>query len=369
MKAIYYNLILLLVFPAIVMATPNNHDKNWKGKYTKEKKIKKEYDVNSDATLNIQNDYGNLELTTWNENRIVIEVIIKTNGDDEEKVQEKLNDITVDFSGTSNLVTARTRFSKDNGSSNWWSSWTSGGRNNVNKEVNYIVKLPATNNVDLDNDYGGISIDVLQGRAKIDCDYGKITIGELMAEDNYITFDYSSGCTFDYIKSAVIDADYSGYTIEEVENIKIDTDYTSGKIIKAKNVEYNSDYGGLEVMTVNNIKGDGDYFSLKLGDVYGNVQINADYGSIKVDTVKKGAGNIDLEGDYTGIKLGYDAAYEFTFDIDLSYAGFSGTDGLEFTLQDKSSYSKRYAGYNGSKNAKNRVRISSDYGGVKMFRQ
>ena len=369
MKAIYFNILILLAFPALVMASPNDHDKNWKGKYTKEKKINKEYDVSKDALLKIQNDYGNLELTTWNENKIVIEVIIKTNGDDEEKVQSKLNDISVDFEESRSMVSARTRFNKDNGSNNWWSSWTGGGNNKVNMEINYIVKLPITNSVDLDNDYGGISIDVLEGRAKIDCDYGKINVGELKGDDNFITFDYSSGCTFDYIKSATIDADYSGFTIDEAEDLNIDTDYTSGTIGKAKNVQYNSDYGGLTVMKVNNIKGDGDYFSLKLGDVYGNIDVVADYGSIKIETLKKDAGNVDLDGDYTGIKIGYEAAYPFTFDVDLSYASFSGTEGLEITYESKKSTSKEYKGYNGSKTAKNNIRITSDYGSVRMNRQ
>lgn len=368
MKTTYYNLLFLLIFPVLLFANPNN-DKDWKGKYSKEKRINKEFDVSADATLKINNDYGNLKLTTWNENRIVIEVIIKTNGDDEDKVIKKLNEITVDFETSRTLVSATTRFEKDNSSNSWWSSWISGSSNSVNMEINYIVKLPATNNVDLDNDYGTISLDVLQGRAKIDCDYGKITIGELLADNNFLSFDYSSGCSFEYIKSATIDADYSGFTIEDAESLKIDTDYTKGKIDKVKNVVYNSDYGELEVTQVNNIQGDGDYFGLKLGDVYGNVQVIADYGSIKIESLKKDAGNMDINGDYTDIRIGYEAGYEFTFDVDLSYANFSGIEGLTITTEDKSSYNKTYRGYNGNKNAKNKLHIDSDYGSVKMERK
>ena len=44
MKAIYFNLLLILVFPALVLANPV-HDKNWKGKYTKEKKISLRYNL------------------------------------------------------------------------------------------------------------------------------------------------------------------------------------------------------------------------------------------------------------------------------------------------------------------------------------
>ena len=60
--------------------------------------------------------------------------------------------------------------------------------------------------------------------------------------------------------------------------------------------------------------------------------------------------------------------HEFTFNVNLSYAGFTGTDGLEFTLKNKSNSNSTYEGYNISKSAKNNLFIDSDYGSVKMNR-
>lgn len=42
MKAIYFNLLLILVFPALVLANPV-HDKNWKGNILKRKKLIKSF--------------------------------------------------------------------------------------------------------------------------------------------------------------------------------------------------------------------------------------------------------------------------------------------------------------------------------------
>ena len=63
-------------------------------------------------------------------------------------------------------------------------------------EINYVIKLPITNSVDLSNDYGGINLEKLEGRATISCDYGKITTKELMAENNVLSFDYTSDSYF-----------------------------------------------------------------------------------------------------------------------------------------------------------------------------
>ena len=126
---LYKTLYMLLLVPAFVFA---NNGK-WSGKYTKEKKLHKEYEVSSTATINIDNSYGDIDVVTWNENRVVIDVTITTNGNDEDKVIKKLEGIDVLFDNSPNRVSAKTKF--DNNKS-WW-NW---GNNNVNMKINYVIK-------------------------------------------------------------------------------------------------------------------------------------------------------------------------------------------------------------------------------------
>jgi len=199
-----YTTLLLIAIPMVLSA----HEGNPKGKYTKEKTIKKEFNVNSDALLKIKNSYGNLNITSWNEDRILIEVHIKTNGNNEDKVQRKLDEIRVDFENSSSMVSARTIFS-DRGS-NWGWNW---GKSNVNMQVNYTIKLPVKSSVHLNNDYGSIILDRIDGHAKINCDYGRLEIGELRGRNNELNFDYTSKSEIEYMNSGSIKADYSGFTI------------------------------------------------------------------------------------------------------------------------------------------------------------
>ena len=93
-----FNILLLAVLIA-PMALLANENPKFKGKYTKEKKLHKEYSVNAGASLTVDNSYGNIDIVSWDENRIVIDVTITTNGNNEEKVQKKLDNIEVEFSG------------------------------------------------------------------------------------------------------------------------------------------------------------------------------------------------------------------------------------------------------------------------------
>ena len=79
MKTRFKFIVSLLLLPALIFA----NEGKFNGKYTKEKTIKKEYNVNANAGLKVTNSYGNIDIVTWNENRTVIEVLIKTNGNDE----------------------------------------------------------------------------------------------------------------------------------------------------------------------------------------------------------------------------------------------------------------------------------------------
>ena len=76
MKSIYKLTLLLLLIPSIVFAN-NGSDKK---KHEKSKSISKSFDVNSDATLSISNRYGDINVTTWNQNKIEIDVKINSKG-------------------------------------------------------------------------------------------------------------------------------------------------------------------------------------------------------------------------------------------------------------------------------------------------
>jgi len=335
-----------------------------KGKYTKEKTIKMEFNVNADALLKVDNSYGNLNITSWNENRILIEVHIKTNGNNEEKVQRKLEEISVDFEASSSMVSARTDFDDD--SSSW--GWNWGKNNNVNMQINYTIKLPIKSNINLDNDYGSIILDRVDGHAKINCDYGRLDIGELRGRNNQLNFDYTSKSTIGYMNSGKISADYSGFTIEKAGDLDINADYTNSTIGEMGNLQYSSDYGKIEIGEAKNVQGTGDYINVQLGTIHGNVDIVADYGSLKIGKMAKDAGNIQIKTDYTGVKIGYAHEYHFDFEISTSYSGVSGKDDFEIKISEEKNTSKYYKGHYGSANGGNSVSISSDYGDISFYK-
>lgn len=356
MKFIYKVTFLFLFIPLISWA--NNDDK----KHEKNRTIKREFSVNADAKVTINNKYGDLNITTWSKNSVEIEVQITVKGDDLDDVEDKLNSINVEFDSSASFVEAITVFGSKKSSWSWW-----GKSNNVNYKINYIVKMPKTNSVDLNNDYGSIYLTNLSGKASINCDYGKISVGELSANNNNINLDYCSSSSIGYLKSGNVNIDYSKLTIDDSGDVKLNSDYSTLKLERTKNLDFNSDYGTITVNDAENIKGNSDYVSMRFGTIRNRLLIDTDYGSLTVKNLTEGFDEVDISAQYTGIKIGVAPNTSFNFEIDLQYSGFKRDDDkIEMFKSISKSTKKYYEGKYGKGNSNARVKITSQYGSVRI---
>jgi len=353
MKTMYKILLILFLIPLTISATGKQ------GKYTKNKVLKKEYTVNKNATLNISNKYGNIGIATWNEDRIVIQVSITTNGNDEEKVKKRLEQIDVDFNGNANNVSAKTIIEKTSSS---WSLW--GKKNNVSIEINYLIQMPVTNNVNLINDYGSITLDKLEGSSKINCDYGKITIGELLNTNNSINIDYTNKSTIDLMQGGTINADYSTLHIERSNRINLNADYSHLSFEMVAVLEYDCDYGSLKIGDSGNVSGNSDYMHTTVKKLRGRGDFDMDYGSLKIEELGNDFKNITVKSSYTNTKIGVNPDSDFTLNATLNYGNLKYGNGFTINKEIVKTTSKYYEGYYNSANTTSNITIKSSYGSI-----
>jgi len=359
-KSIYKIAFLFLVVPLVSFGTGKA-----KPKHEKSKTVKKEYTVSSDATVDLSNKYGNVNIITWDKNKVEISVEITVKGNDLSTVERKLRTIHIEFNANSNLVSAKTKFEK---SSSNWSFW--GKSKNTSYKINYTVKMPRSNHVKVNNDYGNIMLNELDGTADINCDYGKIVLGDLNSSDNKINLDYSKGSSINFMKSGYVNADYSKLTIDKTDKVKFNSDYSTIHLVSANSVTYNSDYGTIKVDDVENISGNSDYVSIRLGTVRSTLNIKADYGSIKINELAKGFERAEISGQYAGISIGVKANSSFKFTADLQYARLRyNENNVDMRKSIEKSSKKYYEGTYGNGNSNAVLIIKSQYGSVNFKEQ
>jgi len=348
MKAQIYNFLLLCVMmPSLLMA---NGDQD-KGKITKEKRINKSYLVNANAGIDITNRYGNVYVTTWNEDKVAVDVVITVSGNSEEQVNKRLSSIDVEFEALKHLVTARTTIGN-----------FSGGKTNM--QINYTIKLPVKGSVILDNQYGNTKVSKVNGKANIECKYGELAIEELNG-DSKIDIEYCGNATVGYLKNGSITAGYSTFSLTKAIKLVANCEYTPVNIGDIDDLTYNSEYGNLTIGNVDKITGTSEYTSIKVGSVNSLLNITADYGSIQVANLTKNVKNVAINAQYTGINIKYSDDYAFDFEIFTEYNKLNGGTDLKFQEKREKPTEAYYKGYHKSSGV-NRLFIKSEYGNVNL---
>lgn len=344
-----YKLLLICFISFTGLATNHN------GKFTKQKTVKKTVVVNSDATLDVENKYGNIMITTWEEDKIDIEVIITVSANDENWVNEKLASISIKMSGSKSLYSAKTIFDRINNLSR-----------NSSMEINYTIKIPKNGNIKVDNQYGNVMTHDLFGSSNINCKYGKISMGKLNNSSNTIKIDYCSKSTIDEVKNATINAKYSGISIGSFTNLDLNTSYTDVNVLNGNILKYASNYGKIVLGKINTIEGSGNYLTIKIDEIENNLKLSTNYSNLSIGGFSDKASNITISAGYTNVKITHSPNYFFDFDVSTKYANFTSEASLEYNVRIETNTSKSYKGFY-KKSGANKMIISSNYGNVNLY--
>lgn len=342
-------LLLLLFLPFLAQANSDDFA------HSKQKNIKKAYYVNADASVAIDNSYGNITVTTWNQDIIEIDVLIKVSGDNEKYVNQRIDNISVTITALKNLVSAKTILEN--------TSYSGKSKNN-NFEINYTIKIPTKGSVKLVNKYGSILVADINADADITCKYGKVTMGKVSGNSEY-NLEYCSNSSMSSLRTGTIQAKYSSIKIAEVGKLDLNADYTDVEITNADMIRYDCTYGKIKFDAVHVLEGTGNYLTIRLGEVSNALKLATQYSSLTVQNLSAKANNVSIKGDYTGINLGYHPNYAFDFDVTLKYANFKYSSDLEIDNKEEVSNNKRYEGFH-KKRGQNTITITSGYGNVAL---
>jgi len=330
---------------------------------TLERNITKNFPLTPNGEIVIDNAYGTIKLNSWDKDEVLIEVIIKVKSKNEESAEEVLENINVEFDVTKNSIRATTLLPDRNRS--WWKNWTLFGSTQLDYSINYLVQMPKTAQLNIDNEYGNIYLDETDGTTQLNCAYGRIDIGRLNHPNNTIEISYAPSSEIDFVNAATIEADYSGLSIAEAGQISYEADYTKSSFALVESLNFEADYGSLSIEEANVVSGEADYLTIKIGSINNSLDLNMDYGSIRVERIEASSKKIEINADYAGIKLGADPDWDFAFTVETEYAGFKSNFPLDYKKKIIESTERFYQGQYG--NGNNQLNLKAEYGSIKLI--
>jgi hypothetical protein len=266
-----------------------------------EKKINREYDISEGFTLGIDNEYGEINIVNWNQDKVAVDVTIIVEARSESKAEELLNKIEIDISESKTGVYFDTEVEQINVS----------GNTKIN--VKYDVKAPAYINAVLEQSYGNVYIQEITGTAELEIMYGNLTAAALLNNrtDNWNTLDLK----------------YGNATIENVSALSADVKYSEMTVNESDLLETESAYSKLFFGKVTELRAECKYDKLNLDLLAGILEVEGAYTNVTVGTISKEFSEVFVDLAYGNFKAGLEDQAAFAIEADISFGSVRIPDG------------------------------------------
>lgn len=322
------SILVFLLMPFMATAGNGEESASTPLSTSVEKKINRDFNIQANGLLNIDNKYGDLDIAIGESNKIKFDITIKVTTGSQKKAQEMLDNITVNFSEGTNRVNAETIIQ----STSSWMSWFQTGTQEI--EINYQVLVPKDVYLQLQNKYGSIFLQSTDRDAKIDLAYGDIRLGDINANLD-LEMSYSEG-SLSQIKQGQLNLSYSELEMENSQAMTVDMKYSelvmgsSGRLnlvssygnMKGGDVEdvsYSGKYDDIYFDRVKSITADCGYTGVEVGGLASTGSFDMRYGDLVISHIWPGFKQINISTSYTGVELGFQEGANFYIDAATNY--------------------------------------------------
>ena len=347
-----------------------------------EKKISETFSIREDGRVRLDNRYGEIKVSTWNESRVKIDVLIRVDASNEDEFNEVLDRIDVALSGGSNSVSAVTTINSNRRSDSWWSLLT-GGSNSSDFKIYYDVTLPASVNLEVAARYCDVQLPSLTGETYLDVGYGDLVAGRLsnrtdmdisygsarverVGDNSRVKFRYSDGS----IRNAgdlSYDGRYSELRFGTVGVLRLDVGYDEIEVEAADEVYLDGNYNELSVERVGAVYLDGNYTDINLGTVNRSVRFDGNYGDLQIKRLASGFELVKIDASYSDIEIDVDDDAGFILDLRARYGDIDAPTNALSPRNVGSEDSSEYVKGTKSGTGNGRIEISTNYGDIEIY--
>jgi hypothetical protein len=279
----------------------------------KTKTYTKSYTVSSSDRISLENQFGEMKINTWDKNEIRVDVKIVTKGSTDEIAQKILDNIYIEDSKTGSEVSFETKMRNKNMN---WNNDNEKKYKEMGMKIDYIVSLPATNQLSATNQFGPMSITDFRGPVTLISKFGSLTAGKLSN-----------------VKE--VDVEFGEGSIESVTGGKLTVKFSKAEI---KNV-YGNVVARIEFCDKLKIGLDNNTKDLDIKSSYSTLYLDAASNLSSSISIKTSFGDFDNKTSFNIKKEGDDDDEKYGPKFDKQFSGNAGAGA-------------------------NKLKVRSDFGGV-----
>lgn len=312
--------IVLLLATAQLFAQDGDTEKKEKKRYEffRERNISKTYPA-SGNTLNIDNQFGEVRITTWDKNEIKVDIHIETSSTQKDLADKTFERIDVTDKQEGKDINFKTIMNKGGKDEN-----TSCKNCSNTMSIDYDIHIPSNNALNIENSFGSIVIPDYTGPVSLSNKYGSLKAGKLSKPEKVwvefgsadlksignidLTFKYSSVTIGSLTGKSKLKFEFCGYSKVNLDNgltgLTVDDSYSSVHLVPAANLSatYNISTSYGSVIDKTNIGITRTDAPDKYGDFNKHYEGKSGTGTIKID-IKSSFGNVMIgEGTKADMK-------------------------------------------------------------------
>ena len=266
----------------------------------------------SDFELEITTKHGNISIETWEKDSISIEAKVEVQTSNLDRLKSILDDININFSSHTDYLAVTTE----------WNDASKGIKNDILKifgeqsvKVNYIIKVPSSISMDINNKYGNINMGNFNGELKLNVSHGNISVRNITKLKS-IKLKYGK-LRAKKISKGDIYVRFAKVKIDEVDNLDIDCASSEVEIKNANRLVIKSLSDEIEIENANYVQVNASFSDIEIEKLKNSIKGKIKHGNLGIDLVNDYFSEISLNGQNTDIELNFTPSSSFEYFVQL----------------------------------------------------
>ena len=304
--------IALILLPGLVYAGDPNDDQV-------SRTVTRSYSMTNEGNLELINKYGQVVITQWDKDSVSFNIEIIGYGKTRSDARKTLERVDIDFDKTSQYLTVETVFDR---ASNFvvevWKNFSDESRAILSKskiEINYEIFVPAGMDITLDNRYGDVFLNEMDGKLNLEIMHGNLRANNINSNS---TVQVGFGdVRIKYLKSGRLDLKAADGNIVKVGNIDINSGSSELVIREADRVRIDSRSDKrIRLNDVKSLSGKGLFSNISVGTLRNSLEMDMSYGDIRAENILFNFSRIDIDSKSTDMDLHLNSKSYITVEIE-----------------------------------------------------
>ncbi len=301
-----FTVLLLLLFSAGLLSAQT---------YSEKKTYMKSLPVNRDMTLEIDNKYGTIHITSWSIDSVEIKAEIEAYASDHNRLDKMFREVDVNITGSSFLIRAETSFKQSiimlfeafKGLTSKLILYES------KLQINYYINAPEYMDIRITNKYGDVYMENNTGILTLNLSNGSFKANSLNEiNGNELLF---CDATINNLANGRLSVSFSEVEIDKSQNLNIKSISSKINLERVETIRTESRRDKYYIGIAGSLTGNSYFTDFRIEELQRDINIDTKYGELDADFISRGIEMITINSDFTDISLTFDPSISYNLDI------------------------------------------------------